>query len=349
MLKEQGSETVTRKLRFTARIGQKGFTLVELLVVITIIGILIALLLPAVQAAREAARRMQCSNNLKQIGLGCLMHEQTYGHFPTGGWGSLWVGDADRGVGKGQPGGWIYNILPFIEQQPLYLLPTDGKPDELLSPQLIGAATMSQTPLATMNCPSRRPATQLAYPLSPTWRPKNANDTSVVSRADFAANSGHALVFPTDGPTSLQDGIRPSFWTDFDKMMGGSCTGVIFMRSELRISEITDGTSNTYLVGEKYLNPDYYMTGDDGGDNSTMFQGFDPDINRWTDTTRATVPCPDRSGLWAAYSFGSAHSDGCNFVLCDGSVRSFSYYIDATTYQYLGSRKDGNAIDGKNL
>ena len=98
-----------------ARQHNRGFTLVELLVVIAIIGILIALLLPAIQAAREAARRMQCSNNLKQIGQACLSHVDSLKFFPTGGWGWGWAGEASRGFGPGQPGGWAYNILPYME------------------------------------------------------------------------------------------------------------------------------------------------------------------------------------------------------------------------------------------
>src|SRR5215468_1104499 len=98
------------------RMRIRGFTLVELLVVIAIIGVLIALLLPAVQSAREAARRSQCQNSLKQIATAFLNHESTQKIFPTSGWGWGWVGDPDRGYKRNQPGGWLYNILPYIEQ-----------------------------------------------------------------------------------------------------------------------------------------------------------------------------------------------------------------------------------------
>ena len=97
-----------------------GFTLVELLVVIAIIGILIGLLLPAVQQARESGRIAACSNNVKQIGLAMKQHESAHNYFPVSGWGWGWVGDPDRGTGLAQPGGWIYNSLPYMDLQNLH-------------------------------------------------------------------------------------------------------------------------------------------------------------------------------------------------------------------------------------
>src|SRR6476659_9581645 len=117
----------------------RAFTLVELLVVIAIIGILVALLLPAVQAARESARRQQCSNHLKQLALGALNHEQTHQTFPTGGWGWFWVGDADRGFKRDQPGGWIYNLLPYVEEDAKYRLAGDGNRETISAAQQLGA------------------------------------------------------------------------------------------------------------------------------------------------------------------------------------------------------------------
>ena len=138
----------------------RGFTLLELLVVVTVIGMLVALLAPAIQAAREAARRAECKNNLKQLSLAALNHLDMQGHFPTGGWGWYWVGDPDRGFGKDQPGGWIYNLLPYCEESPgLHDLAADGKPNEIGRVQSVGAAQVIQSPLVIVSCPTRRRAT----------------------------------------------------------------------------------------------------------------------------------------------------------------------------------------------
>ncbi len=125
-----------------------GFTLVELLAVIAIIGILIALLLPAVQAAREAARQLQCKNNLKQLALACLNHEHAHNFLPAGGWSYGWAGDPDRGVDKRQPGGWQYNILPHVEQQALH--------DLGLNNNQTGRTQAAVTPVGAFICPTRR-------------------------------------------------------------------------------------------------------------------------------------------------------------------------------------------------
>src|SRR5690242_9991349 len=139
---------------FAAR-DLRAFTLVELLVVIAIIGILVALLLPAVQAAREAARRAECQNHLKQIGIAFLNHENARKILPGAGWSCFYVGDPLWGSGRSQPGGWMYQILPYVEEQALYDLPGDGDKTNILAQQNKGAFTMQQTPVATFNCPSR--------------------------------------------------------------------------------------------------------------------------------------------------------------------------------------------------
>src|SRR5512140_625089 len=162
---------------------KRGFTLVELLVVITIIGILIALLLPAVQAAREAARKVQCNNQLKQMSLACLQHEQANKFLPSGGWCYVWAGDPDRGFDRRQPGGWLYNIMPYIEQLPLHNMGIGLDPTTAAKRNLL--AKCAQTPLAIFICPSRRSA--INYPNS-YFSQVNITPVSTAARTDYAAN-----------------------------------------------------------------------------------------------------------------------------------------------------------------
>jgi prepilin-type N-terminal cleavage/methylation domain-containing protein len=331
-----------------------GFTLVELLVVITIIGILIALLLPAVQAAREAARRVQCSNNLKQIGLAMLQHEERNGFFPGSGWGWYWIGDPDRGFGKEQPGGWVYQVLPYLEQQPLFDLGSDGRPDALTPKQTAGAMQCERTPLSVMNCPTRRQSIVFAtgYFGVAGFKARNADLAMVVARTDYNANAGDQFYgWITWGPDTLAQGAawtKSNSWPDTK-----DCTGISYLRSQVTMAWISDGTSNTYMVGEKYLNPDSYYNGNDWADNESMYAGMDNDTHR---TTYCPVPLPanyvpdhtpmqDTSGLMDIVRFGSAHAISFNMCLCDGSVRSIGYTIDPETHRRLGNRQDGLLID----
>ena len=319
-----------------------GFTLIELLVVITIIGILIALLLPAVQAAREAARRAQCQNNLKQMGLACLNHEQAIGYLPTGGWTWRYAGDPDRGFDKRQPGGWLYNILPYIEQQALHDMGANANRD--------GGRRRAETALTAYHCPTRRLAAPYPYPTrSDSAYFFNINKPNVVGRCDYAANSGEGT-FETSwpGPTSYSagDAMTEAAW-QARTGCEDSVTGVIFRRSQCSLARIKDGTSNTYLAGERYLNPDHYMDGVSWYDDQGWVVGYDFDVNRGTNKDVNYAPRQDCAGVENGFAFGMRHGSGFYTALCDGSVRMVNYSIDLETHRRLGNRQDQLPIDGK--
>ena len=308
----------------------KAFTLVELLVVITIIGILVSLLMPAVQSAREAGRQTQCSNNLRQLVTGATHHAEKWKYFPSGGWGYKWVGDPNRSFGARQPGGWVYSILPYIEQTNVWELGL-GLEGEALKEAL---TRQSQTPLTTMNCPSRRQA--MVLPHNPTTlttnKPFNSNKAELIARGDYAANSGDIFVPYKAGPST------PEGEKNYDFPTG--CTGIIYAHSELRDGKIRDGLSNTILFGEKNVCPDNYHTFEGPGDAQSMYVGYDADGYRWT----SKGLLPDRGGMVSGYSFGGPHPGVCYFALCDGSVRNFSYNLDPVMFNRLGNRDDKQVV-----
>ncbi len=248
---------------------RSAFTLIELLVVIAIIGILVAITLPAVQMAREAARQTQCQSHLRQFGLAMHTHHDAFKRFPSGGWGFVWTGDPDRGTDLRQPGGWAYNILPYVEQGSLRKLGANRSPLEKRSV----AVRVAQHMLPVFHCPTRRDAA--LYPYSGSHPVRNAEPATFVAKTDYAANAGDVSVGGM-GPADLREGDSPTYdWGDVSV-----ATGILFQRSSTTISQLRDGASNTYLIGEKRCVTDGY----DWGDDQHMFLGHGLDTARYTST-----------------------------------------------------------------
>lgn len=315
-----------------------GFTLVELLVVIAIIGILIAMLLPAVQSVREAARRISCANKIRQLTLAFHLCHDSHGRFPSGGWGWYWVGDPNLGNGKRQPGGWAFSVLPYIEQENLRKLMGDGNPAVVSADQLSGASLACRTPLDAFFCPSRRSAfnrPRVMPAAAPNEYAYNADPNETEARNDYAANAGDTVVTWGGGP----DPESAATGAGFSSML--NATGICFQRSEIGFRNVTDGTSNTLLLGEKHLGIANYDNGLDFGDDQNFLTGDDFDLHRWT----AAPPISDSESQSQDYlRFGSAHPGGLNMSYVDGSVHFTSSDINSTSFQFLGNRKDGQVV-----
>ena len=282
------------------------------------------------------------------------------------------MGDPDRSTDWRQPGGWIYNVLPYIEQQALH--------DMGAGMSQLGKATMNNrriaTPLSLLYCPTRRNA--LTYPMSSTglggnYMFVNGGRPAVVARSDYAANSGdvYFIWYPLSGsfpppswpcaagnnydagpsdPTSVENPpgqMTAAARTAFNNI-GTVATGIVYVGSMVKMADIRDGTSNTYLLGEKYLDPDYYTTGWDQGDNECSMIGQNEDIARWSVaayTSSISTPQQDTPGADLQRSFRQRHSAGCQMAFCDGSVQMIPYTIDPSVHRWLSDRADGQTIN----
>ena len=384
-----GITELTKKLnRYRLRDFPRAFTLVELLVVIAIIGILVALLLPAVQAAREAARRNSCKNNVKQLALGWMNHESAMGHFPTGGWSWKWVGDADRGFGLNQPGGWVFNTLPFIELQALHDMPSDGQKDVVTVQQKTAALEMLVHPLSTVHCPTRQSIEAVRRGSVTYWNADTLLSGSLVGGTDYAANSGDrewvalngsppALFRPEipnynpcvgpigsgrGGNTHCADhgasplskralNTPPEYWDTSQTPLspappGYRISGVCFNSSRIKLQHITDGASNTYIIGEKWSETEEFD--DQAGSNHSWACGPADDSHRsgaYAPMQNSPLNLSQINLIAANTRFGSPHVGGLNMAFGDGHVETISFDIDLFVHQTQANRHDGAVFD----
>ncbi|MBN1910850.1 MAG: DUF1559 domain-containing protein [Pirellulales bacterium] len=324
---------------------RKGFTLVELLVVIAIIGILIALLLPAVQAAREAARRTQCAVNIGNLAKAWLHHNDSYKRFPSGGWGYMWIGEPEIGTNRHQPGAWCFNILDYLEQGAIRDLGMGLTGED----RKRAMADRCARALPVFTCPSRR--TAKAYPDNhDNYRTGFINgyfSCTEVARVDYAANTGiPASPEWKAGPSTLAEGNDPHYmWPNPDKYGWG---GICYLRSEVKIVDVQDGLSQTYMLGGKFVLSTDYEGWEDPGDRGVLYSGFNNDQHRSAlylperDHPRRD---PNRNETAEGHAFGSAHPTAFNMAFCDGSVHALPYDIDLKTHQQLATIDDGMAFN----
>lgn len=320
---------------------RRGFTLVELLVVIAIIGVLIALLLPAVQQAREAARRMHCSNNLKQMGLALHNYHDVHGSFPAGYYRHN--NDASVSAFNGPGWGWGVMILPQIEENNRFdALNVNAQP----ASDNAAILPLSQAPLSAYRCPSA-PGGDLneSFPNSST-APAHGLSTYKGVFGDRNTQASYSTSLP-----------NCSYYA-------GSCVdggnGVFSPNSKVKFRDITDGTSNTVMVGEVPYGPngttnssgtmiDYrgaVWIGITSNGNSTA--GVRSNVAT-IQTLRGIIASGATSKEYVingtnSNAFGSHHAGGAQFVLADASARFIAETLDAAVVNRIATRNDGEVV-----
>ena len=328
---------------------KRGFTLVELLVVITIIGILIALLLPAVQAAREAARRSQCENNSKQIGLALLNHENAYKEFPAG---SMTVKGCSTGYGFGN---WKRSILPYLESTSLLDTPVAGSGWRLSStPPTPTIYLWEKLRVATYHCPS-------------SWRKQTITSAQCGSYPCLESETHDYVGIMGANPDPGGRGY-PMVRTNTTSYGWVYNTGMLVGGETKSLRQCTDGSSNTMIVGEQSTNDKIsvrtdYMSGWSCGHDCNLtvarmnqLYTSDPVSGVWPIRTGLTVivgspnpvspPAYGNNNSHHQVPLSSSHPGGCNILLTDGHVRFLTNVTDAEVCRRLGVCDDSQVIEG---
>jgi len=351
-----------RPSRVLSPLRRGGLTLVELLAVIAIIGLLVGLLMPAIQRARESSRRTTCTSNIKTLALASLSHLEHIGTFPSGGCqggqgisGPFKIG-ARNGFAEEQAGGFFFNILPFMELDSLRNLGSNAKSE---SPPVIGCPTTIAPGVAAVN-PAGEKLGVACYSGSYGSQPRHApvlTGTTPDGRTVLvtgATSSGEVYLW--DLPKEVREATYPSF-TNYGHRVGGNQwrfnDGVICTFGRVRAAHVTDGLGNTLLCAERPVRVQnvYAWTSNDNpiDTGNTNGGGWVSNSGWWTPLSSKPPQMFIQGFPYTGVSvggFGSRHSDTFAAAFCDGSVRHVGFEIDAVTlWPALGSRNDRQILN----